>query len=54
MTDISKCGGQGCSKRDTCYRYVVQGSEGQSWGAFDESDDLTNCKYYWENKDEEI
>ncbi len=30
MPDISKCDGEGCPRRDRCYRYVTPGCRWQS------------------------
>ena len=31
MTDISKCDGEGCPRKDSCYRYTATSSTWQSW-----------------------
>lgn len=31
MSDITKCGGQGCPIRDRCERYTVPSGPWQSW-----------------------
>jgi hypothetical protein len=31
MTDVAKCSGIGCSKREDCYRYTCPGDTYQAW-----------------------
>ena len=46
MTDISKCCGEGCKLRDTCFRYLAEPSEYQSYLTIAPSSD-TECVMYW-------
>lgn len=50
MTDITKCKGEQCSIKDTCYRYTAPSeSRYQSYAAFDELYKDKNsgpCEYY--------
>lgn len=46
MTDISKCTGDNCKLKDTCYRYLAEPSEYQAFGVFAPSSD-TQCEWYW-------
>ena len=50
MTDIAKCNGIGCNKKDTCFRYLATDSEYQSYILIS---DVNNCDHYWQiqNKD---
>jgi hypothetical protein len=48
MPDITKCPGEDCPLRDSCYRFTSSASEYQSYSRYDLTD-LKNgeCTYYW-------
>lgn len=55
MTDITKCMGLDCPKKETCYRYTAKANEfWQSYLAgppiWDKT--LNACEHYWKNYDE--
>ena len=50
MLDITKCDGNNCSKRATCYRFTSKPERLQSYSAFYETIENDKCKYYWEYK----
>lgn len=50
MLDITKCDGNNCSKRVTCYRFTSKPERLQSYSAFYETIENDKCKYYWEDK----
>ena len=53
MADITMCNGEGCTMRNTCYRFKAARGEYQAY--FTESphnnkvdeDNNTICEYYW-------
>ena len=50
MTDITKCKGEGCDKKDTCYRYTAPEGMLQSYFLGNDPED---CKHYWKiNEDD--
>jgi hypothetical protein len=50
--DITKCKGEGCELRETCYRYKAKPSRWQSYGAFEAVRDKDGkCGYYWRYDD---
>ena len=53
MSDISKCEGTNCPKKDTCYRFLAK--ENEYWQAYfvDVPYDrkISACEYYWPVKD---
>jgi len=45
MPDIAKCKGEGCDKKERCYRYTAEPDEYyQTYGYFDPE----GCEYFWE------
>ncbi len=48
MTDITKCPGNGCERREQCERFTAPSSKWQSWCQFEPTD----CEYFINNKDE--
>jgi len=44
MTDIAKCAGWDCDKKDNCYRYTCSVTLHQSWLDFDAQ--KKPCKFY--------
>lgn len=50
MADITKCNGFGCSKKDTCYRFLAK--ENPYWQAYGQFP-VENCTSYWPVKSEE-
>ena len=55
MPDITKCRGENCPLKESCYRYTSKDSFRQSYFFFFfYGVDLANhCKYYWNMSDEE-
>lgn len=49
MNDIAKCEGKGCDLRETCWRYVAESGEWQTWNNFHA--DPKPCKAYWPIKE---
>lgn len=48
MADITMCGGEGCQKKDECYRFTATPSD--YWQAFftvSPVDDNGNCDQFW-------
>ena len=35
MADITKCNSEQCSRKETCYRYLAEDSQWQSWAEFE-------------------
>lgn len=50
MTDICKCSGENCDKRETCFRYLAKDGYYQSYFSMPNSKD---CKSYWKVENEE-
>ena len=51
MADITKCNGEGCHKKETCYRYTAPSSEyRQSYFVIVPIKDNKTCDEYWERK----
>jgi hypothetical protein len=46
MTDITKCTGEGCELKETCYRYTAAMGTYQSMFVEVPIED-NNCNYYW-------
>lgn len=47
MADIAKCSGVGCTKKETCYRYLAPESEMQSYML---PEVVESCEMYWKVK----
>ena len=47
MPDITKCTGEGCTKKDTCYRFTSKPDIYQSYFKDPPIKD-GECEYYWE------
>jgi len=47
MTDITKCGGKGCKRKKTCYRYTAKAGMLQSYFLANPNQH-NECEYYWE------
>ena len=47
MADISKCHGEGCDKKYSCYRFTAKPDQWQSYI----SPEPDNCEYYWPQHD---
>jgi hypothetical protein len=48
VTDISKCHGEGCHKKETCYRYTAPADKHwQSYIAPVRNEDGSCDEYYW-------
>ena len=53
MADITKCKGEGCPIKESCYRFTVEASELQSY-FFTPPFDGKTCEMYWGKKSEFI
>lgn len=53
MTDISKCYGKDCDKKDTCFRYLAKEGYWQAYIAMDDLEKIKNCDLYWPIHSEE-
>lgn len=52
MPDISKCNGDNCPLKDTCYRYTSEPSEfRQAWLGNPPVQEDGTCKLYWKTED---
>lgn len=49
MADISACKGTGCLLKETCYRYLVEWSDYQSYFVDPPIKD-GECEYYWKTQ----
>jgi hypothetical protein len=48
MPDIAMCSGEGCTRRDTCYRHTAKPSEHwQSWFSVPPLASDGTCPWYW-------
>lgn len=47
MTDISKCHGIGCDKKEKCFRYTCLSSYWQSYF----QPDVVDCEYFIDNEE---
>jgi hypothetical protein len=47
MTDITKCTGEGCGLKETCYRFTATTGMYQSF-FFEVPIKNGKCEYYWE------
>lgn len=45
MSGITKCHGDGCSKRDSCYRYTSPAGYFQAWMAPNATGE--KCGFFW-------
>lgn len=53
MPDISKCPGDGCNKRNGCYRYTAKPSKYlQSYFVAPPLKDDGSCDYYWPDRED--
>ena len=51
MADISMCKGNGCSKKEKCYRHTaVQNEYWQTFFLKEPIDEKGECEYFWYNK----
>jgi hypothetical protein len=50
MADITKCSGEGCHMKETCYRYTAPSSEYQSYFMGTPLNDDKTCDEHWEIK----
>ena len=48
MNDITKCEGNNCPQKESCYRFLAKPDRLQSYSAFDEIRTPEKCEYYWE------
>lgn len=44
MSDISKCDGKDCDRKETCYRYIAKANP--HWQSYIKPDPK-NCEHYW-------
>jgi len=50
MTDITKCTGEGCELKETCYRFTAPTGMYQSMFVEVPIED-NNCNYYWKTNE---
>lgn len=51
MSDISKCLGTGCNRKESCYRYTAPEGWWQSYMLRIPVDvETQECEHYWDNK----
>lgn len=50
--DICLCTGEGCARKDTCWRHIAPASERQYYFMAPPLDEHGDCGYYWEVKDD--
>jgi hypothetical protein len=48
MPDIAKCTGEGCPKKESCYRFTSKPSMRQSYFVKPPIEENGECKSYWE------
>jgi hypothetical protein len=53
MADITKCKGEGCPIKESCYRFTTEASERQSYFSTPPFDGKT-CEMYWGKQSESI
>lgn len=51
MADISLCNGDGCSKKEQCYRFTAKPSSYQTYFASPPLEKNGDCSFYWNNYD---
>jgi len=52
MADISKCPGKGCSKKNTCYRFLAKDDKfAQAYFATPPVGINGHCEYYWKHEE---
>ena len=51
MTDICKCSAKECPLSSTCFRYLAEASEYQSYFIIEKPN--KDCEHYWPVKDDE-
>ena len=49
MADITMCSGQGCDKKEQCYRYTAKADE--FWQSYFTTPPIKDgeCEYFWKN-----
>jgi hypothetical protein len=53
MADITKCDGDGCPRKETCYRFTAEASElRQSYFMNAPIKEDNTCEYYWPNEND--
>jgi hypothetical protein len=53
MPDISMCTGEGCPRKETCYRFTAEASEfRQSYFINAPIKEDNTCEYYWPNEND--
>jgi hypothetical protein len=53
MSDITKCTGEGCPLKESCYRYKVDSSMMQSYFLEPPYKD-SNCDMYWGDNSQQV
>ena len=49
MADISKCNGDGCTLKESCYRFTAEANSfWQSYGVFNQDLETMKCEHYWD------
>jgi len=54
MADITKCKGEGCLIKESCYRFTTQASEYRQSYFFTPPFDGKTCEMYWGKQSESI
>jgi hypothetical protein len=54
MADITKCTGEGCPIKESCYRFTAQASEFRQSYFFTPPFDGKTCEMYWGKQSESI
>lgn len=49
MPDITMCSGNGCSEKQSCYRFTAKASEYQTIFMNPPVKEDGSCDYYWDN-----
>lgn len=47
MPDITKCPGDGCAIKNSCYRYVSESDDYQTWFDPTPAEEENNCEYFY-------
>lgn len=47
MTDISKCNGENCPIKETCWRYLAPDGHWQSYMNYEYNKEKNKCDGYW-------
>jgi hypothetical protein len=52
MPDISMCDGEGCKKRETCYRFTATPDRRQAYFKHPPVKEDGKCAYFWDKNGE--